>query len=143
MRVRARSHRPACDERGAVAVEYGVVFPLIALLLAGFVYFGLAFNTLITLTSAAREGVRVYALIPGGDYTTATTNAAPNVSGITVTAGTMASGGAESSTPCNPSSPPSPAPQAWVRATTTFSPNLPVYSPSFTLSARGVMRCGG
>jgi Flp pilus assembly pilin Flp len=139
----SRARGLTLDERGAVAVEYGVVFPLIALLLAGFVYFGLAFNTLITLTSASREGVRVYALVPGGDYVTATRNAAPNVSGITVTAGTIAGDGSESLAPCDPSSPPSPAPQAFVRATATFSPDFPVYSPSIQLSTRGVMRCGG
>jgi Flp pilus assembly protein TadG len=47
------------DERGAAAVEFGLIFPLIVLILFGIIEFGRAWNVRQTLTDAAREGARV------------------------------------------------------------------------------------
>ena len=49
-------------EHGAVAVEFALVFPLLAALLLGMVDLGFALNAKIAMTSAAREGVRAVAL---------------------------------------------------------------------------------
>jgi Flp pilus assembly pilin Flp len=47
------------DEGGAAAVEFALLLPLIVLLLFGIIEFGLAFNTRIQATNAAREGARM------------------------------------------------------------------------------------
>jgi Flp pilus assembly pilin Flp len=43
---------------GAAAVEFALLLPLLVLLLFGFIQFGLAFNTRIQATNAAREAAR-------------------------------------------------------------------------------------
>ena len=45
-------------EEGAAAVEFALLLPLLVLLLFGFIQFGLAFNTRIQATNAAREVAR-------------------------------------------------------------------------------------
>jgi Flp pilus assembly protein TadG len=50
------------DERGASAVEFAFVVPLLLILVLGIVEFGHAFQVQGTLSAAAREGVRVMAL---------------------------------------------------------------------------------
>ena len=47
------------DEDGAAAVEFALLLPLLVLLLFGLIQFGLAFNTKIQATNAAREGARM------------------------------------------------------------------------------------
>ena len=49
-------------ERGAVAVEFALLAPVLILLLLGIMEFGRAYNVQISLTNAAREGVRVMAI---------------------------------------------------------------------------------
>lgn len=51
-----------CSERGAVAVEFAIVLPVLLLLVMGIAEFGRAYNTQMTLTHAAREGARVLAI---------------------------------------------------------------------------------
>jgi Flp pilus assembly pilin Flp len=45
-------------EDGAAAVEFALLLPLLVLLLFGFIQFGIAFNTRIQATNAAREAAR-------------------------------------------------------------------------------------
>jgi Flp pilus assembly protein TadG len=56
MRERLRS------ERGAAAVEFALIVPLLIVLVLGIAEFGRAFQVQGTLSAAAREGVRVMAL---------------------------------------------------------------------------------
>jgi Flp pilus assembly protein TadG len=56
------SCRAKKDESGAAAVEFAIVLPVLLLLVFGIIEFGLLFNRYITVTHAAREGVRVAAL---------------------------------------------------------------------------------
>jgi Flp pilus assembly pilin Flp len=49
---------PGRGEDGAAAVEFALLLPLLVLLLFGFIQFGLAFNTRIQATNAAREAAR-------------------------------------------------------------------------------------
>jgi Flp pilus assembly pilin Flp len=46
------------DEEGAAAVEFAFLLPLLVLLLFGFIQFGIALNTRIQATNAAREAAR-------------------------------------------------------------------------------------
>lgn len=47
------------SERGAAAVEFALLAPILVMILFGIVEFGRAYNTQLTLTTAAREGLRV------------------------------------------------------------------------------------
>lgn len=49
-------------ERGATAVEFALIVPLLIVLVLGIVEFGHAFQVQGTLSAAAREGVRLMAL---------------------------------------------------------------------------------
>ncbi|WP_222267572.1 TadE/TadG family type IV pilus assembly protein [Modestobacter marinus] len=49
-------------ERGASAVEFALIVPLLVVLVLGIAEFGHAFQVQGTLSAAAREGVRVMAL---------------------------------------------------------------------------------
>lgn len=53
-------------DRGAAAVEFALVLPILLLLVFGIVDFGRAYHEQVTLTHGAREGVRLLAF--GGDY---------------------------------------------------------------------------
>lgn len=50
------------DERGAAAVEFAIILPVLLALIVGIVEFGRAYNAQLSLTHAAREGVRVMAI---------------------------------------------------------------------------------
>ena len=50
------------DERGASAVEFAFIVPLLIVLVLGIAEFGHAFQVQGTLSAAAREGVRLMAL---------------------------------------------------------------------------------
>ena len=49
-------------DRGATAVEFALLLPLLLLIVFGIIDFGRALNAQITLTQAAREGARLAAL---------------------------------------------------------------------------------
>ncbi|KAE8763444.1 TadE family protein [Georgenia thermotolerans] len=49
-------------DRGAAAVEFALILPLLLLLVVGIAEFGRAYHLQTTLSGAAREGVRVMAL---------------------------------------------------------------------------------
>jgi Flp pilus assembly protein TadG len=50
------------DERGATAVEFAFIVPVLIVLVLGIAEFGHAFQVQGTLSAAAREGVRMMAL---------------------------------------------------------------------------------
>lgn len=52
------------DHRGAVAVEFGLVLPLLVMLMLGVVTFGLAYDAKLSLTNGVREGSRFGAALP-------------------------------------------------------------------------------
>ncbi len=52
----------ASRDRGAAAVEFALLLPLLLFLVFGIIDFGRALNAQITLTQAAREGARLAAL---------------------------------------------------------------------------------
>jgi hypothetical protein len=60
-----RHHPRAERDHGAAAVEFALVVPILLLLVGGILDFGFAFNAQISLTHAAREGVRVESLGTG------------------------------------------------------------------------------
>lgn len=64
---------PRASERGAVAVEFAILAPVLIMLLLGIMEFGRAYNAQVSLSNAAREGVRVMAI--SNDQTAAKTAA--------------------------------------------------------------------
>lgn len=54
------------NEKGAAAVEFALVLPLLVIIVFGIFEFGIAYNNWIALTHAAREGARLAAV---GAYT--------------------------------------------------------------------------
>jgi Flp pilus assembly protein TadG len=84
--------RRAKGQRGAAAVEFAVVLPLLVTLLFGIIEMGFVMNRWITVTHAAREGVRRLAV--GDPVATAEAKArdaavglapAPSCVGVTAT----------------------------------------------------------
>jgi len=50
------------NQKGAAAVEFAIVLPILIMLVFGIVEFGIAYNNWISLTHAARHGARIAAV---------------------------------------------------------------------------------
>lgn len=122
-------------ERGSVAVEMAILLPVLLLLLLGMMEFGRALNTQATLNHAARESVRVMAITKSA--TDAKNKAAasapmlnPGLNLDDILIGTC------------PASPTSPSPSVTVTIKYQLSTLTGIAGP-FTMTAKGVMLCGG
>lgn len=79
-------------EDGAAAVEFALVLPVLILLVFGIVEFGLVFNRWLSVTHAAREGVRTYSLTgDAAEGAAAGEASAPDLVGEMACAGTAPS----------------------------------------------------
>ncbi len=133
-----RPHRPPrrrtrlSGERGAAAVEFALVAPVLIMLLIGIVEFSLVYSTQSSLSAAAREGARVVAL--GADAaatrTAVTAAAAPvPVSASAITVSRTCAGAAPTDT---------------VRVAVRSTRSLTVLGGrTLSLTGEAVMRCGG
>ncbi len=135
MRNRLRAARLR-GERGATAVEFAFILPLLIVLVLGIAEFGRAFQVSGTLSAAAREGVRVMALQNDpAAARTAVRNAAPSLNPAVTNAQIT----------ITPASCPTGATSTTVRVTVTYP--MPFLTGFFgsgvTLSGTGVMRCNG
>ena len=83
-------------DRGATAVEFALLLPVLLLLVFAIIDLGRALNAQITLTQAAREGVRLAALSQP-NVVSRTQAAATGLSGVTVTVTACPSGSGPSS----------------------------------------------
>lgn len=119
-------------DRGAVAVEFALLAPVLIMLLLGIVEFSRAYNTQISLSSAAREGVRVMAIgnNPAAARTAAKNAAAALQPGLTDASITI--------TPTNCTT----GAQVTFKITYTLSTMTRIAGP-FPLEGQGVMLCGG
>ncbi|MCB5272967.1 hypothetical protein BJG92_00479 [Arthrobacter sp. SO5] len=121
------------SERGAAAVEFALIVPLLLLLLLGVVEFGRVFNAQLQLGAAARESVRVMAVQKqAGPAVSAAIDGAPNLSPA-LTAGNVQI------------TPASCAAATDVTVTITYSVTLltGLFGATVPLTGRAVMRCGG
>jgi Flp pilus assembly protein TadG len=124
-------------ERGAAAVEFALVMPLLLTLVLGIAEFGRAWNIQTTLSAAAREGVRVMALQNDSSAARTATKAAA-APAVILTDGQITV------------SPSCPAAGTNPLATTTVTISYSmVFITSYfgiaplSLTGRGVMRCNG
>jgi Flp pilus assembly protein TadG len=126
------SSRRKMRDKGAAALEFALVLPLLLILSMAVIEFGRAYNTVISLQGAAREGARVLAL----------GNLEPDIPAVRVAvrnATTFSVADADIvTTPCTTAGGQA---KIVVRKAFTFGiPFLPKWSP--TLSGDGAMRCG-
>jgi Flp pilus assembly protein TadG len=125
-----RSTQARLRERGAAAVEFALVLPILMLIIFGIVDFGRMLNAQITLTEAAREGARATSLVnaaAGGVRIDAVLN------GMTVT---------DSITACP--IPPGPTDDAEVTLSHEFNFVTPIgllAGGTATLTGKGIMPC--
>ena len=135
--MRGRRARGAARDRGAAAVEFALLLPVLLLLVFGIIDFGRALNAQITLTQAAREGSRLAAL-GEANVVSGTQAAATGLNPVSV-AVTACPAGAGAGV------------NAVVKATYTFSFVTPIgaiakmfgssFGSTMTLTATGVMPC--
>lgn len=123
-------------ERGAAAVEFALVVPLLLLLALGIAEFGRAYNISTTLSAAAREGARTMALQNSTSAARAAVQAAaPGVSlsssQISVTPAACPASSTGSTT------------LVTVRITYPMAFVSGLFGSSVTLHGTGVMRCNG
>ena len=122
------------SERGAAAVEFALVFPLLVTLLLGIMEFGRVYNVQVSVSSAAREGARVMAIHK--DQTKArnavragSPSLAPQVSDSQITFSPV--------TGCPVGS--------VVKVTVSYPHSFMTgfFGDGLTLTGKGAMRCGG
>ncbi len=130
-------------DRGAAAVEFALLLPLLLLIIFGVIDFGRALNAQITLTQAAREGARLDALgQPNSAVVTRTINAATGLN--------LTSANVSETLVCVPNA--GPTADAQVDVSYQFSFITPVgaiaglfggggFGGPITLTAQGVMPC--
>ena len=139
-RSRTRSRLAPRTERGAVAVEFALIVPVLLLLVLGMIDFGRLWFTQVSLSQAAREGARLEALSSNRVYS-GTTGAATGFSGLRVYInGTQYSADPSPSVAC-PSG--SDATVRVVYPNFTFTLGALIGIGPKTLAAKGVMPCGG
>ena len=138
--------RPLGDERGASAVEFAFIVPLLIVLVLGIAEFGHAFQVQGTLSAAAREGVRAMALRNDpADARDVVQNAAaslnPGITDAQITITVLQAGIGTAAASC----PTTGAGDTAVRLTITYP--MPFLTDFFgsgvDLTGTGVMRCNG
>ncbi|WP_229992813.1 MULTISPECIES: TadE family protein [unclassified Arthrobacter] len=115
-------------ERGAVAVEFALIAPVLLLIVVGILEFSNFYNLQISVTQAAREAAREMAV--SNDVGLAAAAGVAGAPGVAIAPGNFAFSGA-----CTPG--------ATVTATVTFTrPALTgFFSPTVTVTGEGAMRC--
>jgi len=121
------------EDRGAAAVEFALVLPVLILLVLGMMEFSRVYNAQISLTNAAREGARSMAIhhdpaLARSAASAAAPSVVPAVSSANVTV---------SPTTC----------AVGTAVTVTIHYNVALFSGFFgatlPLTGKGVMQCGG
>ena len=129
--------RRARDERGAAAVEFALVLPLLILLVFGIAYFSIGYNRKQGLQAAAREGARLGAL-PQSTSTdirnkvqSALAGSVPGTPTVTITPG--------GTRPCDLAPVGS---TVKVKVTAPYSFDIPLFgSQSISMSGTGEFKC--
>ncbi|MDQ4501879.1 TadE/TadG family type IV pilus assembly protein [Sinomonas sp. ASV322] len=122
-------------ERGAIAVEFALVVPLLLLIIVGIVEFSRIYNVQITLNQAAREGARAMAV--HNDTATAQSQAITAAPGLSPALSASNVSVTPSSGSCGAGT------EANATITYTYSTLTGFFGRSVTLTGKGAMQCGG
>lgn len=123
-----------CGDRGAAAVEFALIVPILLLLVVGIIQFGRVFSLQIQLSGAANAGARYLAVHPTepAEARNRTRAAATNLG---LTDGEIA---VTAAAPCTSTS------SVSVVASRVFVFDIPLLpSPNITIQGQGVMPCTG
>ena len=126
-------HRRHFGERGAVAVEFALIVPVLVVMMVGLIEFSFAFNAQITINNAAREAARTMAIHNDvGQSTSAAVNAASTLNPALTASQVSISPGS-----CTPN--------ATVKVTVTYqlTPITGFFGLKIPIRAVGAMLCGG
>lgn len=118
-------------ERGAAAVEFALVAPILLALVGGIVEFAHAYNLQISVTQAAREAARTMAI--EHDDTAAIAAGIAGAPGLNAASFDFDFTGVCDGTPGN----------ATVTVTYTAGAVTGLFGTGLTLEGEGAMRCGG
>ncbi len=135
--MRRLMYRLRRSERGASAVEFAMILPILIVLVVGIAEFGRAFQVKSTLAAAAREGVRTMALQNNQSAARATVENVASSLNPAVT---------DAQITITPASCPTSYPTT-TNVTLTISYRLSFFTGFFgsgvNLTGQGVMRCNG
>jgi Flp pilus assembly protein TadG len=128
-------------DRGAAAVEFALILPLLLLLVFGIVEFGLLLNKQVSVSNAAREGARYMAIhySESGAEANAATAARAAAPTVDFTGSTVAISGSA----CSPGA------LGYATATVNVAPGLvtgwftALFDSGFMVTGEGRMICGG
>jgi Flp pilus assembly protein TadG len=149
---RARLSRSPRGQQGASAVEFGLVLPLLVILVFGIISFGILFSQKLALENGARQASR-FAVVGQQTCSTITAEAQKDAVGlgigasattVTVKAGTSLATAVDAcasgaNTPCTNSDPQT---NVYVTVRFTGSLSIPlVVTKSIGLQGTGVFRC--
>ena len=125
------------DERGAAAVEFAMILPLLILLVFGIVQFSLAYNRQQGLHAAAREGARI-ASLPQTTQSEITSRVNSSLSGIPFSASPTITITPNVTKPCDQRS----GATVVVQVQGVTQLDIPLWgNQSLTLTGRGEFRC--
>lgn len=124
------------SERGAVAVEFALLAPVLIMILLGIMEFGRAYNTQLTLTNAAREGVRVMAIDNSRTAARAATKAAASSLNPALQDSNIVFLASDGTDNCSATK------QMTVTINYTLSTMTGIVGP-FSMKGKGTMLCGG
>jgi Flp pilus assembly protein TadG len=131
------------NERGAVAVEFALLAPVLIMLLLGIMEFGRAYNVQMSLTNAARESVRSMAISDNATPVSDKKAAALAATNKAITFGaTLTAANIEFSPESCAVSPGAALPQMTVTVRYTLSTMTGIAGP-FRMAGKGTMLCGG
>jgi len=118
-------------ERGAAAVEFALVAPILLALVGGIVEFSHVYNLQISVTQAAREAAR--------------TMAVKNDQGLARTAGTTGAPGLDPAAFTFTFTPGACAKDVTAKVTVTYTGTAltGMFGNTLTVTGEGAMRCGG
>jgi Flp pilus assembly protein TadG len=124
-------------ERGAAAVEFAIVLPLLIVLVFGIVQFAIAYNRIQGLQAAAREGARLASLPQStqGDIDARITS---SLTGVALSGAPTISVSPSSARPCQGRS----GQTVKITVTAVTDIDIPLWgSVSKTLTGKGEFRC--
>jgi Flp pilus assembly protein TadG len=129
-----RSRSAKLREKGAVAVEFALVAPILLALIIGVVEFANAYNVQVSVTQASREAARTMAITKNQAQATAAGKAgAPSINANLLTFDYSAAN-------CPAATP---TPIAVVKVSYTGPSLTGFFGSSLILAGKGAMQCGG